>query len=122
MELSDPPEAPSDPFGSFSLTDPTIILGDTDIEASSHTLPQSNTINPTTIHNTVPLTSDFLEIPLSQTDFSVAPHCSTGPIRKRGLGLGLLSDLNQTNKTLWFTQEANKIPRDLILNTRVLRH
>ena len=118
MELVDSPEVPSDLFGLFPLSDLTIILGDTDVEVSSPTLPYSNIMNPTTIHNVVPLTSDLLEIPLSQADFSAAPHRSTGPIRKRGLGP--LSNLNQTNKALWFTQEANKLPRDLILNARDL--
>ena len=65
MELSDPPEALSDPFRSFPLTDPTIILGDTDIEASSPTLPQANSVNLTATHNAAPLSSDFLEMPLS---------------------------------------------------------
>ena len=65
MELSDPLEALNDPFGSFPLTDLMIILGDTDIEVSSPTLPYSNTINSTTIYNIVPLTSGFLEILLS---------------------------------------------------------
>ena len=116
MELSDPPEALSDPFGSFPLTDPTIILGDTDIEASSPTLPHSNTINPTTIQNSVPVTSGLLEIPLSQADFSATPHRPIQPIRKRGIGP--LS--NQTNKTPRFSQETNKSPRDLILNARDL--
>ena len=118
IELSDLLEALSDPFRSFPLTDPTIILRDIDIKVSSPTLPQSNTINLTTIYNTVPLTSDFLEIPLSQTDFSVTPYYSTGLIRKRGLSL--LPNLNQISKTLRFTQEANKSLRDLILNARDL--
>ena len=84
MELSDPPEALSDPFGSFPLSDPTIILGDTEAEASSPILPHVNSTNPIAIHNTVPLSSDFLEIPLSQADFSAASPRPTRPIRKRG--------------------------------------
>jgi hypothetical protein len=69
MELSDPPEALSDPFGSFPLSDPTITLGDIEAEASSPTLPHANSVNPTATHNTAPLSSDFLEIPLSQANF-----------------------------------------------------
>jgi len=38
-ELSDPPEVLTDPFGSFPLSDPTIILRDTEVEASSPVLP-----------------------------------------------------------------------------------
>jgi hypothetical protein len=66
MQLSDPPEVLSDPFGSFPLSDPTIILGDTEAGASSPTLPHANSVNPTATHNTAPLSSDFLEIPLSE--------------------------------------------------------
>jgi hypothetical protein len=40
MELSDPPETPSNPFKLFPLIDPTIILKDIDIEAFSPTSPQ----------------------------------------------------------------------------------
>ena len=118
MELSDPPEAQSDPFGSFPLTDPTIILGDTDVEVSSPTLPYSNTLNSATTHNIVPLTSDPIEIPLSQADFSATSHRPIQPIRKRGIGS--LSNPNLTNKTLRFSQEINKLPRDLILNAKDL--
>jgi hypothetical protein len=53
MELSEPLEALSDPFNSFPLLDPTIILGDTDIKASSPTLPYSNAIN-AAINTTAP--------------------------------------------------------------------
>ncbi len=116
MELGDPPEVPSDPFGSFPRSDPTIILGDTDVEVSSPTLPYSNTMNSSAIHNAVPLTSDFLEIPLSQAEFSAASYRLTQPIRKRGIG----HLLNQTNKTFRFSQETNKSPRDLILNAKDL--
>ncbi len=116
IELSEPPEDLRDPFGSFPLSDPTIILGDTDVEASSPILPYSNAINPTTIHNAVPLTSDLLELPLSQADFSAATHRPIQPIRKRGLG----PLPNQANKTLRFSQDTNKSLRDLILNARDL--
>jgi hypothetical protein len=44
MELSDPLEALGDPFGSSPLSDPTIILGDTEVEASSPNLPYSGGI------------------------------------------------------------------------------
>ena len=118
MELSDPPESLSDPFNSFPLSDPTIILGDTEVEVSSPTLPHSSTVNPTTVQNTIPITSDSLEIPLSQTDFSAAPHHPTRLIRKRGPSP--LPNQNYTNKTLRFSQETNKSPRDLILNARDL--
>ena len=118
MELSDPPESLSDPFNSFPLSDPTIILGDTDVEVSSPTLPLLNPTNPTPIQNTIPITSDSLEIPLSQTDFSAAPHHPTRLIRKRGPSP--LPNQNHTNKTLRFSQETNKSPRDLILNARDL--
>jgi hypothetical protein len=116
MELSDPPEAISDQFGSFPLSDPTIILGDTEAEASSPTLPHTNTVNPTTIHNAVPISSDPFNIPLSRAEFSAASSRPTRPIRKRGPDL--LYTPNQANKTLRFSQETNKTPRDLILNAR----
>ena len=116
MELSDPPEALSDPFGSFPLSDPTIILGDTEVEASSPTLPYTSTANLTATHNAVPVSSDLLEIPPFQADFSAASARPSRPIRKRGLDL--LSNPNQTTKTLRFTHGTNKSPRDLILNAR----
>jgi hypothetical protein len=118
MELSDPPEALSDPFGSFPLSDPTITLGDIEAEASSPTLPHANSVNPTATHNTAPLSSDFLEIPLSQANFSATSPRPIRPIRKRGPDF--LPNENQTNKTLRFSQETNKSPRDLILNARDL--
>jgi hypothetical protein len=118
MELSDPPEVLSDPFGSFPLSDPTIILGDTEAEASSPTLPHANSVNTTATHNTAPLSSDFLEIPLSQANFSATSPRPIRPIRKRGPDF--LPNVNQTNKTLRFSQETNKSPRDLILNARDL--
>ncbi|KAH6691773.1 hypothetical protein BKA61DRAFT_742489 [Leptodontidium sp. MPI-SDFR-AT-0119] len=118
MELSDPPEALSDPFGSFPLSDPTIILGDTEVEASSPTLPYSNTGNSTTIQNVAPLSSDHLEMPLSSANFSAAPPRPTRPIRKRGPGP--LPNRDHTNKALRLSQETNKSPTDLILNARDL--
>ena len=63
MELSDPPGVLSDPFSPFPLSDPTIILGVTEVEASSPTLSYSNTANSTAIHNAAPISSDLLEIP-----------------------------------------------------------
>ena len=116
--MSDPPEALSDPFGSFPLSDPTIILGDTEVEASSPTLPYSNTGNSTAIQNAAPLSSDHLEMPLSSADFSAAPPRPTRPIRKRGPGP--LPNRDPTNKALRLSQETNKSPRDLILNARDL--
>jgi hypothetical protein len=117
MELSDPPGALSDPFNSFPLSDPTIILGDTDTEVSSPTLPYSNAINTTAIHTTALPSSDFLEIPPPSAEFSAASHRLAHPIRKRGLDP--IPNLNQTNKTLRFSQQP-KSPRDLILNARDL--
>ena len=72
MELSDPPEVLSDPFRSFSLSDPTIILGDTEEGASSLNHPNTNTMNSTDIHNAALLSSDLLELPLSQAQLSAA--------------------------------------------------
>ena len=54
VELSHPPEVLTDPFGSFPLSDPTIILGDTEVEASSPILPYTNISNTTTTHHSPP--------------------------------------------------------------------
>jgi hypothetical protein len=116
MELSDPPEALSDLFNSFPLSDPTIILGDIDVEASSPTLPSTNAVNTTATHNTAPPSSDFLETPRPFADFSAASYRLIHPIRKRGLDP--LPYLNQANKSVRFSQD--KSPRDLILNARDL--
>jgi hypothetical protein len=119
MELSDPPpDAQSDPFGSFPLSDPTIILGDIEVEASSPTLPRANFVNPTATYNMAPPSSDFLEIPLSQANFSAASPRLIRPIRKRGPDF--FPNVNQTNKTLRFSQESIKSLRDLILNAQDL--
>jgi hypothetical protein len=115
MELSDPPEAISDPFNSFPLSDPTIILGDIDIKASSPTLPYSNATN-AAINTTAPQSSDFLETPRPFADLSAASYRLTHLIRKRGLKP--LPNLNQANKSVRFSQD--KSPRDLILNARDL--
>ena len=118
MELTDPPEVLSDPFNSFPLSDPTIILGDTEVEPSSPSLPRNNTVNSPAIFNAAPLTSDLLEVPLSPADFSAAPPRSTRSIRKRGAGP--LPNPDHTNKAFRFSQETIKSPRDLILNARDL--
>jgi hypothetical protein len=109
IELSEPPEALTDPFNSFPLSDPTIILGDIDIKASSPTLPYSNAIN-AAINTTAPQSSDFLEIPRPFENLSTASYRLTHLIRKRGLNP--LPNLNQANKSVRFSQD--KSPRDLI--------
>lgn len=53
VELSDPLEILTDPFGSFPLSDATIILG-TEAEASSPVLPHTNIRTTTTTHHGAP--------------------------------------------------------------------
>ena len=73
MELSDPPEVLTDPFGSFPVSDPTIILGDIEVKESSPILP-SVTPPPCTM----PSSSDLAVIPLLSADFFAA---SPSPVR-----------------------------------------
>jgi hypothetical protein len=116
-ESVDPPDASSDPFGSFPLSDPMIILGETDVEVSSPLFPHSNAANRTSTGAPFTLSSEHLEIP-STENFSATPDRLSRPPRKRGPGLFLFQD--RTNKTPRFSQETNNSPRDLILNARDL--
>lgn len=116
--MSDPPEISSDPFNSFPLSDPTIILGDTEVEDSSSPLPYQNTSTSTGMHIEAPILSDPLELPLSSAVFSAGPPRPTRPIKKRGPGP--LLNPNHTNKTPRLSQGTEKSPRDLVLNARDL--
>lgn len=119
IELSDSLEATGDLFN-FPFSDPTIILGDTETEASSPICPRpySNTANQTALHNVAPSASDPFEIPTPQAEFSASSHRHIQPNRKRG-SIDPIS--NPTNKTRRVSpQETNKSPRELILNARDL--
>ena len=102
----------------FPLSDPTIILGDIEVELSSPILRHTITRNPTTTQHRPPLPFNLPVIPLSSADFSAAfPH-PIRPTRKRALGP--FPNAEPINNTPRFSQETNKSSRDLILSARDL--
>lgn len=113
------PEAFSDPFGSFPLPDPTIILGDTDVEASSPTRPFTNhRTTPRTFPVVFPSSNATLDIPLLPLEFSANTHRPSRPNGKRGASPTL--EAGQSNKTPRISPNNSKTPRGLILEARDL--